>query len=184
MTDKPQSPPDPAASESHAEPTAGRARYLITAEEIRAATEAFSHPWNENSRLIGAHLSALAGLRRAGVSLVRIPTGRESFCHHVHHGEEEWVYILAGHGTADIGERSHPVAPGDFLAFHASGEAHHLRNTGAEDLVYLMGGEHRDSDVVDFPRLGRRMVRLGTDVEIHDRADARPFDAEAPRRRR
>ena len=160
------------------------ARNLLTAEEIRAAAQAFSHPWNENSRIIGTHLSGLTGLRRAGVSLVRVPAGRESFCYHVHHREEEWVYVLAGTGTADIGGEEHPIGPGDFLAFHAGGAAHQIRNTGGQDLVYLMGGEHCDHEIVDFPALGRRMVRVGDEVESYDRADARPFGSEARSTRR
>lgn len=159
----------------HDEPPPETRRHLIRAEEIRAGAQGFSHPWNENSRIIGTHLSGLAGLTRTGVSLVRVPAGRESFCHHVHHREEEWVYILAGRGTADVGDEALAIGPGDFLAFHAGGEAHHIRNTGAEDLVYLMGGEHRHHDIVDFPRLGRRMVRIGQEVETYDRGDAEPL---------
>lgn len=177
MTEKtPDSPP----VQEPGEP----ARSLLTAEEIRAAAQAFSHPWNENSLIIGTHLSGLTGLRRAGVSLVRVPAGRESFCYHVHLREEEWVYVLAGAGTADIGGEEHPIGTGDFLAFHAGGAAHQIRNTGAQDLVYLMGGEHRVHEIVDFPALGRRMVRVGDEVETYDRADARPFGTEAPPTRR
>jgi hypothetical protein len=39
-----------------------------------------------------------------------------------------------------------------------------------------MGGEVLDVDVADFPRLGKRMVRRGQDVEIYDASDAKPFD--------
>ena len=134
---------------------------------LRAAARTFSHPWNERSRVIGTHLSALAGLRRTGVSLVRVPAGKESFCYHVHHREEEWVYILAGYGTAEIGEDEHPVGPGDFLAFPAAGDAHHLRNTGSEDLVYLMGGERWATDIVHYPDSGK----VGM-MAAHDPADA------------
>ena len=149
---------------------------VLSAEEIRAAARTFSHPWNERSRVIGTHLSALAGLRRTGVSLVRVPAGKESFCYHVHHREEEWVYILAGYGTAEIGEDEYPVGPGDFLAFPAAGDAHHLRNTGSEDLVYLMGGENLEHEIADFPRLGKRIVRMGESLEVFDLDSSRPFE--------
>ena len=49
------------------------------------------------------------------------------------------------------------------------------RNAGEEDLVYLMGGEALDSDVADFPKLGKRMVRRGHDIEIYDAAEAKSF---------
>ncbi len=53
--------------------------------------------------------------------------------------------------------------------------AHHLRNTGDEDLVYLSGGENVDIEIADFPRLGKRRIRRGETVEIFELADAKPF---------
>ncbi len=53
--------------------------------------------------------------------------------------------------------------------------AYYLRNLYEEDLVYLMGGEALDVDVADFPRLGKRMVRRGQEIEIYDVSDAREF---------
>jgi uncharacterized cupin superfamily protein len=50
-----------------------------------------------------------------------------------------------------------------------------MRNPGPEDLVYLSGGENREFDVADFPKLGKRMVRAGKQVDIYDVADAQPF---------
>ncbi len=38
-----------------------------------------------------------------------------------------------------------------------------------------MGGEALDVDVADFPRLGKRMVRRGMEVEIYDASDAKEF---------
>jgi len=53
--------------------------------------------------------------------------------------------------------------------------AHHLRNPYDEDLVYLVGGENREVEVADFPRLGKRMIRCGQEVKIYDTSDARGF---------
>jgi uncharacterized cupin superfamily protein len=53
--------------------------------------------------------------------------------------------------------------------------AHHLSNPSDEDLVYLIGGESYDVEIADFPRLGRRMIRRGEEVEIYDVSDARSF---------
>ena len=68
------------------------------------------------------------------------------------------------------------------MGFPTPSVAHHLRNSGIEDLVYLMGGENLDSEIATFPRLGKKMVRTGDKLEIYDIADARPFgplDSEA-----
>ena len=148
---------------------------LIRAAEAEAAMETHSHPWNPKSEMTGVRLGRRAGLMRTGVSLARIAPGRESFVYHSHEREEEWLYILSGSGTAEIDGEEHEVGPGDFMGFPTPSVAHHLRNTGSEPLVYLMGGESRDVEIATFPRLRRRMVRTGTKVEIYDLAAAHPF---------
>jgi uncharacterized cupin superfamily protein len=149
--------------------------FLMRARDVRAHETTFSHPWNPNSSITGTLLGRALGLKRTGVSLARIPPGRESFVYHSHRFEEEWIYVLAGRGIAEIDGAEYEVGQGDFMAFPTPSVAHHLRNGGADDLVYLMGGENRDVEIADFPRLGRRMVRDRSAVEVYDVADARPF---------
>jgi uncharacterized cupin superfamily protein len=67
------------------------------------------------------------------------------------------------------------AAAGDFMGFPSPSVAHHLRNPRDKDLVYLVGGENLDAERADFPRLGKRMLRRGQDVEIYETADARSF---------
>ena len=148
---------------------------LLRAAEIEAKTASHSHPWNPRSEMRGVRLGWETGLRRSGVSLARIPPGKESFVYHSHEREEEWVYILSGAAIAEIDGEEHAVGPGDFMGFPAPSVAHHLRNSGDEDLVYLMGGEHRDVEIADFPTLGKRMLRIGGKVEVYGLADAKPF---------
>ncbi len=148
---------------------------LLRAADSAARMAVHSHPWNPNSRMTGVQLARLTGLSRTGVSLARIEPGRESFVYHAHEREEEWIYILSGTGTAEIDNAEYAVGPGDFMGFPAPSVAHHLRNTGTEDLVYLMGGENREVEIATFPRLGKKMVRVGAGVEIYDAGDAKPF---------
>lgn len=150
-------------------------RFVVRAGELEEGESRFSHPWNPNSELYGTRLSSLVGLSRVGVSRVRVPPGKESFVYHSHYREEEWIYILSGRGLAEIDGEEYEVAAGDFMGFAAPQVAHHLRNSGEEDLVYLMGGEALDVDIADFPRLGKRMVRRGQQVEIYDVSDAKEF---------
>ena len=153
---------------------------LLRAADSAAKMGVHSHPWNPKSEMRGVQLGRLAGLKRTGVSLARIPPGKESFVYHSHAREEEWLYIISGTGTAEIDGADYPVGPGDFMGFPTPSVAHHLRNTGEEDLVYLMGGENRDTEIADFPKLGKRMVRHGEQVDIYDIADAKPFGALEP----
>ena len=148
---------------------------LLRAADSGAKMGKHSHPWNPNSEMTGVQLSRLVGLERSAVSLARIAPGKESFVYHSHEREEEWLYILSGTGTAEIDVGEYEVGPGDFIGFAAPSVAHHLRNTGEEELVYLMGGENLDVEVSTFPRLGKRMVRMGSEVEIYDITDAKPF---------
>jgi len=152
--------------------------FLLRAADIDAQADTFSHPWNPNSRVCGTRMSHLAGLQRTGVSKVTVPAGKESFVYHSHHCEEEWIYILAGRGVARIDEQEFEVGPGDFMGFPTPSVAHHLCNPFDADLVYLMGGETKDVEIADFPDLGKRMLRRGSEIEIYDIADARPFGAE------
>jgi uncharacterized cupin superfamily protein len=52
---------------------------------------------------------------------------------------------------------------------------HHLKNPFDQELVYLMGGENREFEVADFPRLGKRMVKSGENFDVYDMANAKPF---------
>lgn len=149
---------------------------LIRSGTIADSASSHSHPWNADSELIGTHISRLAGFERTGVSLVRLPPGRESFVYYLHHREEEWIYILSGDGTAEIDGAEYPVGPGDFMGFPTPSVAHHLKNTGDRDLVYLMGGENRQFEIADFPRINKRMVRRGDSMDIYDLDTGRPME--------
>lgn len=149
--------------------------FLVSAQDIAAQEAAFSHPWNPNSAIVGTRLGQLVGLQRTGIGLAKIPPGKESFVYHAHHREEEWIYILAGRGIAEINGEEFEVKAGDFMGFPTPSVAHHLRNPFAAELVYLVGGENLDVEIVDFPRLGKRMLRRGEQVEIYQDADAKPF---------
>ena len=149
--------------------------HLIRAKDIKSGEKSFSHPWNEKSEIVGTHMSGIAGHTRTGISLVRISPGKESFAYHLHHREEEWIYILSGRGVAKIDGEEYELAPGDFVAFPTPSVAHNMRNPFQVELVYLMGGEHQEYEIADFPELGKRMIRRGTAIEIYSIADGEPF---------
>lgn len=142
--------------------------------ETSAEEGSFSHPLNPNSEVHMRTLSDGVGLQRIGFHLMRIPPGKESFAYHSHYTEEELIYILSGRGIAEIDQEEVEVGPGDFMGFPTPSVAHHLRNPFEEDLVYLSGGERNPSEIADFPRLGKRMARSGTNIAIHhiDEAEA------------
>src|SRR5207253_2763471 len=113
-------------------------------------------------------LSNPAGLEHCGVHFIRVPPKRESFPHHCHYGEEEWVYVISGRGVLDMGEETREIAPGDFMGFARGPVAHQIRNPNDVDLVYLTGGERSKNDVADFTKLKKRMVRIGGEARVAD----------------
>lgn len=149
--------------------------YLLRAAEAREHEQSFSHPWNPKSEIVGSQLARRVGLKRTGVSIARIAPGKESFVYHSHQTEEEWIYILSGRGTARIDDVDYEVGPGDFMGFPTPSVAHHLCNTSNEELVYLMGGEHHDVEVAEFPDLKRRLLRRGKEIQVYRFEDARPL---------
>jgi uncharacterized cupin superfamily protein len=64
-------------------------------------------------------------------------------------------------GIAEIDSEEIDVAAGTFMAFSTPSVPHHLKNPFDQHLVYLMGGENREMEIADFPRLGKRMLRNG-----------------------
>jgi uncharacterized cupin superfamily protein len=148
---------------------------IVRAADIAAHVQEFSHPWNPDSQMIGMQLARSVGLKRTGVNFIRVPAGKESYVYHSHAYEEEWVYVLSGRALALIDDAEYEVGPGDFIGFPTPSVAHLLRNPGPSELVYLTGGENREFEVADFPKLGKRMIRTGSQVQVYDVADAKPM---------
>ena len=129
------------------------------------------HLLNPEAVWITRALGDAAGLRQLGVHMVIVEPGHRSGEYHGHHFEEECFYILAGTGTAVLGEQIVRVGPGDFIGVPAGGPAHELVNDGSEPLMFLAVGQRLDHDVVDFPRRGQRLYRH------HNAADLVPLQA-------
>ncbi len=135
-------------------------RYLIRATEIAAmAGLDKTHFLNPNARRVNKSLGDATGLTGIGVHLIEVAPGHETTEHHVHHHEDEAVFVLSGTGMARIGETETPIGPGDFLGYRKGGAAHSIRNSGTETLRCLVVGERARHDVGDYPRLGKRLYR-------------------------
>jgi len=149
--------------------------HIVRKAESQAAEGTFSHPWNPKSEITGTQLSKLAGLQRTGVSIARVCPGKESFAYHLHHMEEEWIYVLSGEAIALIDGKEYRLEAGDFVAFPTPSVAHLMANPGPDELIYLMGGENKPHEVADFPALNKRMVKLDGKVAIYKLSDGQPL---------
>jgi uncharacterized cupin superfamily protein len=153
--------------------------YLVRTSDLDASEQMHvSHPLNDRSEIFMTRLSDRTGLAHLGVSLARVPPGKESFALHVHTVQEEWIYVLSGTGQVQIDDDELAIQPGDFVGFPPNGPAHLIRNTGAIDLVYLQGGDRRAGDRGRFPEL-RRVAYQHDDGHMalipEDQIELRPF---------
>jgi uncharacterized cupin superfamily protein len=131
-------------------------KYIVRAvDRASAQAQCVRHPFNAASEIWMTRLGDRTGLTRQGVSLARVPAGKESFILHAHTLQEEWVYVLAGRGHVQLGTVEAAIAAGDFIGFPTDGTPHVIRNSSDADLVFLQGGERRDGDRGIFPTIGK-----------------------------
>ncbi|BCU79093.1 cupin domain-containing protein [Luteolibacter sp. LG18] len=114
------------------------------------------------------HLSeALGAPRDAGVAngghpfdveMVKLPPGATNCPFHAHAAQWEFYLVLSGSGSIRHGDTATPVAAGDSFVC-PPGEAHHLTNTGTEDLLYYVIADNPPADVIHYPDTGKWHVK-------------------------
>jgi len=144
--------------------------YLSAADIEKLEGVHKTHYLNPAARRLDKSLGDETGLTRIGVHLIRVEPGHHSTEYHVHHVEEECIYVLQGRGLAVLGDRLQPIGPGDFIGCPANGVPHELVADGEDALVCLVVGERRGHDVCDYPRLGKRLFRTAGEWNLVDQA--------------
>ena len=124
------------------------------------------------NRRLGNHV----GLRNFGVNLTRLPPGDMSALRHTHSREDEFIYIVEGEAVLVTNAGETALRPGMCAGFKAGlGDAHHLLNRTAHDVVYLEIGDRDPGDTVIYPDddIGRALAPDGTRHFVH--RDGRPY---------
>lgn len=135
-------------------------KYIVTSQEISAYQGIEkTHFLNENAKRTNKSLGDLTGLSGLGFHIIEVQPGHDSTEPHMHHFEDECVYILEGEAEATIGAHSYSVKSGDFIGYRAGGEAHSLKNCGKSVLKCIVAGQRLDHDVGEYPNLGKRIYR-------------------------
>lgn len=135
-------------------------KYIVPSTEIaEMAGLKKSHFLNANAQRTNKSLGDMVGLTGFGFHIIEVEPDHETTEHHVHHHEDECVYVLAGEATAVIGDDEVSIGPGDFLGYRKGGLAHSIKNTGSQTLRCIVVGERLPHDVGDYPRLGKRIYR-------------------------
>jgi len=146
--------------------------YLVTREQIAAmAGLTKTHFLNPNAVRLNKSLGDLTGLTGLGFHVIEVEPGRDTTERHVHHFEDECLYVLEGEATAFIGDEVVPIRAGDFIGYRKGGLAHGVTNTGATTLRCIVVGERLAHDVGDYPAQDRRIYRnAGMAWDLVDRA--------------
>jgi uncharacterized cupin superfamily protein len=143
----------------------------LSAERIAAMEgERRVHFVNPSAIRTNKSLGDAVGLNNLGIHMISIAPGDRSTEFHLHHYEEEAIYVVSGHGTAVMGEKKQKIGAGDFIGFPTNGVAHETINDGTEPLVCLVVGQRSQQEVVDYPRKGKRLYRNGGERNLVDHA--------------
>lgn len=151
--------------------------HIIKAGEIESLPETRNvHQFNDKAIRNTKSLGDLVGLTTIGFHLVRVEPGDETTQHHNHECSDEFVYILSGSGVLYLGDEQIEIEAGDFAGFPMNGPPHSMKNTGVDDLVYLMGGGRPDIDICNYPKIQRRMYIVKGQKEYVDLKDLGRLD--------
>jgi len=145
-------------------------RYLLTAAQIAEMPGLEkTHFLNPNATRINKSLGDMTGLTGLGFHIIEVAPGCETTEYHVHHHEDECIFVLSGHATAVIGEDEHAIKPGDFIGYRKGGLAHTIKNTGDEVFCCIVVGQRLAHDVGDYPNKSKRIYRnAGMDWNLVD----------------
>ena len=128
---------------------------------VRTATSFYPEPFA--SRMKGRQkrqLGELFGLKNLGINLTRLAPDAISSLRHAHTKQDEFVYIVQGNPTLRTNEGSLRLSPGMCVGFPGgTGNAHHLHNETADDVLYLEIGDRTSGDDVTYPDDDIQLVR-------------------------
>jgi uncharacterized cupin superfamily protein len=127
----------------------------VNAHELPPRAKVSFYPEPFASRMLGRQkrqLGELFGLRNFGVNLTSLAPNAVSSVRHSHTKQDEFVYIVQGRPTLHTDEGRFELSPGMCVGFRAgTGNAHHLRNETAEEVMYLEIGDRTPGDEVTYP---------------------------------
>ena len=135
----------------------------IDARDVPARAVVSFYPEPFNARMAGRQKRQLGdffGLSNFGVNLTRLAPNAMSSLRHSHAKQDEFVYVVSGHPTLHTDRGRVRLAPGMCAGFKAgTGDAHHLHNETAEEVLYLEIGDRTPDEQVSYPDDDLQFVR-------------------------
>lgn len=97
-------------------------------------------------------VGATIGARKLGYSFFTVLAGKAAFPFHLHHTNEEMIYIFEGEGILRLGKDEIRVSSGAFIAFPPGPDhPHQLINTSNRDLRYLCVSTMESPEIAEYP---------------------------------
>jgi uncharacterized cupin superfamily protein len=117
----------------------------------------------------GVRVGEALGAEQIGASLFELDEGERSFPYHFHHGNEEWLIVVAGSPSVRTPEGERRLRAGDVICFPAGPDGAH-QVTGPGTVLIL--SEKRLPEVVEYPDSGKVGVRTNATNQNFLAADA------------
>ncbi len=97
-------------------------------------------------------VGAAIGAKKLGYSLFTVPPGKAAFPFHLHHTNEEMIYILEGEATLRLGKEELAVSSGTFIVCPPGQDyPHQLINSSKKELRYLVVSTMEYPDISEYP---------------------------------
>jgi uncharacterized cupin superfamily protein len=93
------------------------------------------------------------------VEIIRIPSGKSPYPHHLHSAQWEFYHVISGRGRVRHQDGTTPIEPGDAFLFKP-GEPHQLINDGPQDLILYVVADNPIGESVYYPDSKKWGVRV------------------------
>ncbi len=102
--------------------------------------------------LRGVRVGAAAGAEKLGATLYEVDPGGRVSPLHVHHANEEMLFVISGRPTLRTPDSEHELEPGEVVAFLSGRRgAHQVVNRGTEPARVLIVSTMVYPEVVEHP---------------------------------
>jgi uncharacterized cupin superfamily protein len=121
-------------------------------------------------------LGDVFGIKNFGVNLVRIAPGGKSSLRHAHARQDEFIYVVEGEPILITNAGETALRPGMCAGFPAgTGDAHHLVNRTARDVLYLEVGDRTPGEIVTYPDDDMHVAPGPDGRPVYSRKDGTPY---------
>ena len=130
------------------------AKAPLAAIDVAPRTKPSNYPEPYASRMAKREKRQLGdhfGLTAFGVNLTRIMPGGETALLHIHTKQQEFIYVVEGNPTLVTDNGETQMSPGMCVGFPPNGQAHHLVNRTAADVMILEVGDRPQGDEGSYP---------------------------------